>query len=313
MQFLDILVLHGENNRVVTDIYHKPTDTRQYLDFHSCHPRHTKINVPYNLARRICSIVIDTSLCGIRLCELKSNLIKRNYPIDIINMGIDKAKQLDLQTLRTPRETQHSESITYIETYNPNYESFSKTINNTLGFLNGSDRMKEVLKNRRIIHAKRQAPSLKRILTKARFKENDKIYQTSKCGDQRCKCCENIIEASTFHFSDINLEFQIRSDMNCNSRNLIYVLFCNGCNQRYVGQSGDELRSRCRVHRQHIKNPETAPLNLSKHISQCATSKDPQFRIFPIYKMQCEDKDQRLRMEQHFINKLCPSLNMIDN
>ena len=99
--------------------------------------------------------------------------------------------------------------------------------------------------------------------------------------------------------------------MNCNTKNLIYVLFCNGCNQRYVGQSGDELRNRCRVHRQHIKNPETAPLPLSKHISQCASSKDPQFYMLPIYKMKNENKDQRLKMEQHFIQKLCPSLNAL--
>ena len=311
LPFLDILLKRGANNSLITDIYHKPTDTKQYLDFNSCHPRHTKINVPYNLARRICCIVTNSELRHIRLNELQSNLVKRNYPKEVIKMGIDRAKNLDLHTLRTPRERQQSNSISFVETYNPNYESFSKTINSTLTFLDGSARMKEVLKDKHIIHSKRQAPSLKNILTKAKFEENDKTYTTSKCGNGRCKCCENIIETSSYHFSDINLEFQIRSDMNCNSRNLIYVLFCNGCNQRYVGQSGDELRSRCRVHRQHISNPEDAPLFVSKHIKQCAGSLEPSFRILPIYKMKTEDKDQRIKMEMHFITKLCPSLNML--
>ena len=313
LPFLDILVTRDTNNRVITDIYYKPTDTKQYLDFHSCHPRHTKINVPYNLARRICAIVSNTELRNTRLNELQSHLLKRNYPVDVIKIGINKAKSLDLQTLRTPREQNQSETLTYIETYNPNYESFSQTINNTLSFLQGSERMKAVLKDKRIIHAKRQAPSLKRILTKAKFQENNKVHKTAKCGDKRCKCCENIIETSSFLFSDINLEFQIKTDMNCNSKNLIYVLFCNGCNQRYVGQSGDELRSRCRVHRQHISNPNEAPLFVSKHINQCAHSIVPSFQILPIYKMKTEDKDQRIRMEHHFINKLCPSLNMSAN
>ena len=54
--FLQIL-LGVKNNKIITDIYYKPTDTFQFLPFTSCHPKHIKKNVSYNLTRRICTIV----------------------------------------------------------------------------------------------------------------------------------------------------------------------------------------------------------------------------------------------------------------
>ena len=53
---LDILI-KKDNNVLVTDLYYKTTDTHQYLYYTSNHPRHTKNNIHYNLARRICTII----------------------------------------------------------------------------------------------------------------------------------------------------------------------------------------------------------------------------------------------------------------
>ena len=37
---------------VFTDVYSKPTDTHQYLESSSCHPRHVKQAIPYGQALR---------------------------------------------------------------------------------------------------------------------------------------------------------------------------------------------------------------------------------------------------------------------
>ena len=42
--FLDVLV-YKEGRKLHTDIFYK-TDTHQYLNFNSCHPKHTKQNIP---------------------------------------------------------------------------------------------------------------------------------------------------------------------------------------------------------------------------------------------------------------------------
>ena len=49
LPFLDILLLKY-NNKIFTDKSSKETDFKQYLNFHSCHPKHTNTSIPYNLA-----------------------------------------------------------------------------------------------------------------------------------------------------------------------------------------------------------------------------------------------------------------------
>ena len=56
--FLDVLV-KNRNGKIETDIYYKDTDSTQYLLFYSCHPRHTKINISFNLVRRLKTIVSE--------------------------------------------------------------------------------------------------------------------------------------------------------------------------------------------------------------------------------------------------------------
>ena len=38
------------------------------------HPKHAKVNIPFSLARRICTIVSDISVRSVRLKELASSL-----------------------------------------------------------------------------------------------------------------------------------------------------------------------------------------------------------------------------------------------
>ena len=52
LSFLDVLIKCDEG-LISTDIFYKPTDTKQYLMYTSCQPKHTKNNIPFNLAREI--------------------------------------------------------------------------------------------------------------------------------------------------------------------------------------------------------------------------------------------------------------------
>ena len=61
LPFLDILIKNA-NGQIITDIYHKPTDTQQYLHFKSHHPKNCIKSIPYTLARRIHTIITDKNL-----------------------------------------------------------------------------------------------------------------------------------------------------------------------------------------------------------------------------------------------------------
>ena len=80
MDFLDAEILKGRDGRITTDIYHKPTDSFNYITFDSGHPRHTKVNIPLNMARRIRTIVSDEERSKQKLEDLKAILESKHYP-----------------------------------------------------------------------------------------------------------------------------------------------------------------------------------------------------------------------------------------
>ena len=61
LPFLDILI-KNVNGQIITDIYHKPTDTQQYLHFRIHHTQNCITSIPYVLARRIYTINTDKNL-----------------------------------------------------------------------------------------------------------------------------------------------------------------------------------------------------------------------------------------------------------
>ena len=106
LPFLDVLVLKSGTS-ISTDVSHKVTDSQQYLIFNSCRPKHT--NIPFSLARRLCTIVSDETFLSARLKELSQTLTQRKYPTEIINAGIKKAmsipraKLLEVNNKKTKR------------------------------------------------------------------------------------------------------------------------------------------------------------------------------------------------------------------
>ena len=91
--------------------------------------------------------------------------------------------------------------------------------------------------------------TLKSILVRASFQNSELHKPTiSKCGKSRCGCCNNILEQSSLFFQNADKLFEIKTDMNCSSQNLIYALICGNCIKTYIGETGDILRNRVRVH-----------------------------------------------------------------
>ena len=70
LSFLDIKNVNGQ---IITDIYLKPTDIQQYLHFGSHHPKICIKFIPYTLARRIHTIIID------RKTKRKKKHASKNY------------------------------------------------------------------------------------------------------------------------------------------------------------------------------------------------------------------------------------------
>ena len=309
LPFLDILVIKDQN-KISTDIYHKPTDTFNYVSFLSSHPRHTKAAIPYNLARRICTIVTNKRQKNIRLNKLRQKLLVRGYPLSLINSGIKKASLIPVEELRNPpKQDKNIETVVpIVTTHNPNNSNIFPQIRTRFNLLKGN-RMKKVQKETNLINSKRQPPNLKKILTNANFTENKIKRGTTQCKSVKCGTCKYMLETQQIVFNNQpQSPYIIKSPLNCLAKNVIYVINCLSCSKQYIGQTSS-LRERVTVHRQQIREPQLRKLPISKHLAYCTSPDNPRFTICPI--LQKNDKTQREILESNLITKYKPELNNI--
>ena len=145
--YLDIKIL-VKDNKIITDLFQKPTDSQHYVPFISSHPSHTKRNIPFNLARRICTIVEERNTRDQRLTELKNTLVKQGYSIQLVEFGAQKATEIPIVDLRQPKDKDKEDTpiLTFVSTFNPRNPDMFKVIKDTLPLLNASPRMKKALK-----------------------------------------------------------------------------------------------------------------------------------------------------------------------
>ena len=303
VHFLDICIVNV-GGIIQTDVYYKPTDTHQYLNFHSNHPRHVKRALPYNLARRICTIVSNPNIRNDRLQALSLSLKKCNYHSGLIDDGISKALSFDRNNLLNPVKRNINESkntIVHVSTYNPNYCSKSGIINGMFSELKENKLTKNIFVNNTILLSKRQPPNLKGLLTQAKFSDLKK-QGVNRCGSPRCKLCEIIIEGEAYNFKNTNYNFSVKSHMTCDTRNCIYVLQCGGCSKYYIGETNN-FRLRINLHKDHAK--KKTGLGVSRHIFECTANNSCEynFLVMPFFKLKDDDAGLRKSTENYFIKK----------
>lgn len=308
LSFLDTMVIK-KAGKIQTDIFYKPTDSKQYLLYTSCHPKHTRNSIPYNLARRLKTIVSENAVLFQRFNELKSYLLQRKYPLKLIENAIEKVRSLDRNDLlKKPEHPKDSNLIPYVTTFNPYNPEIFTEIRQHKQILHRNNELHKIFKDKIFLKSKRQPPNLKRLLTKAKFTTQQVgEFRVTKCAEPRCGLCKHLMEGSTVSFKD--KKFKVNDNMTCKAKNVIYVILCRGCNEQYIGETNN-LRKRVTLHNQHIRIPEFRKIPVSEHIADCS-DEEPKYFIFPFYQMKTESIIKRKEKEKFFIRTFLPKLNSL--
>ena len=115
-----------------------------------------------------------------------------------------------------------------------------KVIKNTISLLDASPKMKRAMAKVELINSKRQPPSIKQMLTKARFvsnterlpnHNNDNNLKVTKCNNKRCGTCSLIFECNEINFKNSDKPFTIESIMDCTAMDVVYLIRCTGCDK----------------------------------------------------------------------------------
>ena len=120
LPFLDIMINKDpENNNIWMDIFYKKTDTRRCVPFNSCHSKQCKKNIPFILARRVCTIVENNEVRKKRLGKLQKVLYLQEYPQNLVQEAIRKVTSIPIDNLRVSKAKTDSNILAFVTTFNP--------------------------------------------------------------------------------------------------------------------------------------------------------------------------------------------------
>ena len=247
VNFLDVRVTRV-GDRLKTDLYTKPTDTHQFLEFSSCHPYHTKRSIPYSQAlryRRICS---DDQDFHDRIKQLKGWLSKRGYDMNMVEKQINEATKISREeALREKENINRGGKDVLVITYHPALsKKVQEIMNRNHCILSLGHDHKKLFPETPMV-AFRKPKSLKDILVRAIIKSQS--TEPNMCGGcngrSDCQVCRIMTNSDKFTNKDKSRTFNLRKGtFHCNSKNVIYLLTCKTCEKQYVGSTITTFRER---------------------------------------------------------------------
>ena len=90
----------------------------------------------------------------------------------------------------------------------------------------------------------RSARKLSSYLVRAKLYSLERKRGSYKCGNLRCRVCNNIEETDTFTSTTTEESYKINHHLCCNDKYLIYLLIRKVCKKRYTGKTVDRFRLR---------------------------------------------------------------------
>ena len=95
----------------------------------------------------------------------------------------------------------------------------------------------------------------------------------------------------------------IKSNLTCDTKNLIYMIQCNRCNLQYIGETKRRLKDRFNEHRRTIDNPNTKskPTTAAEHFLSSPNHTANDMQLIPIEKI-FSNRDSIRKAKEAFFN-----------
>jgi peptide-methionine (R)-S-oxide reductase len=256
VNFLDVSVSLGPDGTITTDLFVKPTDTHQYLQWTSCHPNHIKKSIPYSQALRILRICSDLETAKTRCDELADYLIRRGYSSRLVRRQINRA--INHHTNPQPRSiTGGPRKVFFSVDFHPSLPDISGILRRFLPVLHQSEKLRRVVPEPPVISFK-QPKNLGRMLCRAKIRNtpnsgDEHLDPCKPCGAKRCQLCPLLVTSDRITSTSNGRTFSCRnSSTNCNSLWSVYVVSCPDCGLQYVGQTNN-IRLRMNGHKSDLR------------------------------------------------------------
>lgn len=298
INFLD-LTLEGTNGGVINIApYRKPTATNATLMATSCHPQHVMANIPVGELVRYKRNTTLTKVYQKHQFEVCERLKQRGYSNKIIQSAIHKVEQIPRENLLTHKSSRfktsepNQPSITFSTQYSPQFPAICNIIKRYLPMLTSNDNLRATV-DQGVRFVSRKAPTLGSTLSPSLFTTQISPNMTwlntvgfHSCGHTHCLVCGHIQKQKSFESYVTGQSYKLTRYMNCNTKNLIYIINCVACRKQYVGCTTNAFKTRIRKHLSDAKpglnlNVSTA----SKHFSKVHGGDTSHFKCMAIEKV----------------------------
>ena len=258
------------------------------------------------MAKKIIVFTTNSTKEAHELERLKRWFLEKDYPLEIVDKKIRNAK---LQgPAPEPKEKKKSTIIPLTSCYASNYTN--KNIVNQANILLRKcpdETTREFFASKKVILSHRQPKNLLRQLTSAKFTSpttndsNNLENGIHLCNRPNCNICSMYLTKCQKFRTSANVDWEVRQHVTCRSKNVIYFLKCNVCNEcTYVGRTND-FRERTNNHISSCRTGNGSD-KFDKHVFQCNKSKklkEPLFKAWIFVELKTQDRLHEFERHLH--------------
>ena len=234
---------------------------------------------------------------------MKAQFLGRGYPEKIIDIAIQKARNKERDDLLAiqSKEIVKMSAVPVVINYNPALpNTFIRQIFEKKKPILYRNPDTMGLANLSFLTTFRRAPNLRNLLVKSDISPRQYNKGSRPCG-KSCYLCKMMNTATSITSTSNRYKIEIKKEITCNTRNVIYLIECKKCKKQYVGQTGNSLKERFRGHLQDI-NTANKFKPVSKHFTSEGHSKNDV--IITGVTTTVDNVNVRLRTEEAIIYKL---------
>ena len=132
----------------------------------------------------------------------------------------------------------------------------------------------------------------------------DHSQESYPCG-KNCLTCKYISDGQTsYTFHATGETRPITNYIDCNSKNVIYMIQCNQCSKQYIGETKRRLKNRFNEHRRPVDNPSniSKPTTVSEHFLTNDHSAND-ITLIPLELTKCNRDSVRKAREAYLIER----------
>ena len=185
-----------------------------------------------------------------------------------MNKKFEEAEKKERKELLENNSQKSAEKRIYplVVEYNPKLPPIKSIITTNLNILYTNQEMKKLFPEDSLFPAFKRAKNLKNKLAPSIYGRNKVIPNddnTTGSDERNCDLCRYVINAKQVKNKQTGETLRINHNLNCNSKNVIYLINDKICKKHSIGSALD-MKKRFRNHKSHIKNHRET-CNLVRH------------------------------------------------